>query len=267
MNQDDYKAGLRGDAYSPTMDRQAYDEGASVRKTHEGILGAGIPQNNLTAGVGFVIIVTSPILIFLYPAGGLVEIAPLLLIKTLQRSLSIEPPFAVLLLLMIVVAVATYFFAVKVERFFSRFKIYRILRHLFRMAALGSIAFKYIIASGNPAAKQMSIAQTFDNASGGSIVGGLVVLVVMHFLFLRLDKGIFPVKDPKTGLLESELSDDERENRRAKVAGKIKFILAFVILTVILSGFMRGISVLAPAGASFVICWIFGMIFKKRKRA
>lgn len=267
MSEDDYKAGLRGDGWSPGMDRPSFEAGQSKRRAEDAIRDFGTGPKTEVSGPGLVGVIMAPILALMYPTAGLIVGATIALVFALSGLLppGLQP---LRVILIIVAAVLALVVALKAEHIVSRFKPYRVLRHVFRLIAVGLITFGAIIGVG----PGRDFDRAFNQASGGAIFAGLAAVVLMHFLFPRLDRVFFPVMDDHAKAQATRYADMSEDEifaiKHAKFHGILRFAFTWLIGSIVLMFFMRKVSVFLLAAGWFLLCWVLrNRLFFKKPRA
>lgn len=253
MSEEDYKSGLRGDTYQFGMNQISYEAGAAKRKQQEGSQFSG-PKTEVD-GVGFTMIMMSPFLAIMYPIAGFITVAGTLL---LLKITSFLPG---ILRVIIGLGGFGYIFAhaLKVEHKVSNHQLYRVSRHILRLALIGTLAFSGILQAN----RYGSFERAFNNASGGQIFFVLMVILAMHFIFPMLDRKFFPVLDSKTRAkvkkYEGMTEDETFSIKNAKFNGLKKFALVWLGISIAIGCTLAKIGlsktpVILIGLASYAIC-------------
>lgn len=259
MGEHDYNAGMAGRPWSPDMNRTDYEAGKSVYDAKQGILGAGSGPKTEISGPGFVGLVMAPLLAIMYPVAGVITSAGLLAgyfgTPFLTGNLT-----GVRVLLVIAVAIGALWLGLKLEHKASESRIYRNLRHPFRLLVVGIIPLAYQMGVGRK--------ETFQ-APAGTLAVGLCLILLMHWLFPKFDRVFFPVMDSKAKAEAIKYAgmDDEQifaiKNR--KFHGILKFTAAWLVGSIGLMYLLPHVSVALLVAGVFLVCWTLRnrLFFKK----
>lgn len=144
-------------------------------------------------GPAFVLVAMAPFLVIAYPAGGALTLAAMTGVKLATEPFMHKQQFEQLLI-MLGACLVVFYFALKLEAFCSRSKVYRFLRQVTRLALLGGFALTLIATKGR-GMNYVRPEEVFSKASGGAIFGALMVTLFLAWLFYFLDRLFFPVAD------------------------------------------------------------------------
>jgi hypothetical protein len=268
MSQEDYKSGMQGVPWHPGMDRTDYDAGKSVHDQRQALAGPAAPKTAVD-GVGFTMLLMAPILAVMYPAVGAFAAAGAttgaLIVLAIEPSAQMGTLFA-----MLIGGIATATVGIKVERALSRYRLYRIVRHIVRLLLIGSLVAQMLMTGFNNTWSTSPI-DAFNKSSGGSIFAAIVSVFVLHWLFRRFDRVFFPARDSYAISQERKyagLSDDEIfAIKNAKFRGMRAFALTWIAATAALAFAVPGSPVALWLAVVFVVLWLLrGRLFFKLHR-
>lgn len=213
-------------------------------------------------GPAFALVVMAPFLVIAYPAGGALTLAAMTGVKLATEPFMHQQQFAQLLV-MLGACLVVFYFALKIEAFCSRSKIYRFLRQITRLALLGGFALTLTATKGRGLGYARP-EEVFNNGSGGAIFGALMITLFLAWLFYFLDRLFFPVADYVK-------ADERRAAREAAapryaVPGVGKFaMVALPIATVLGVGyFVPHVSVALLVALAFGSGWLCWRIFRRK---
>jgi hypothetical protein len=141
------------------------------------------------------------------------------------------------LVLSIVVGLAAFYFAFKAEHKASKSKIYRHLRHVFRLIAAFVLTVGFMVRG----LRDQSVEGILNNAPPPTLFAALVALALMAWLAPKFDRLFFPVRDAYTikpeekyaGMSIVEIDDTKHADFRSRLkfgavwlGGTIALILA-----------------------------------------
>ncbi len=268
MSQDDYKSGMQGIPWRPDMDRGDYDAGKSVHDQRQALAGPPAPKTEVD-GVGFTMLLMAPILAVMYPAVGVIAGAGATAAALIVLAISPQAQMGTLFAMLIgAIAMAT--FGIKAERALSRFRLYRIVRHIVRLILIGGLVAQILMTGfNNP--WSTSPLDAFNKSSGGTIFAAIVAVFILHWLFRRFDRLFFPVRDSYAISQEQKyggLSDGEIfAIKNAKFRGMRAFALTWIAATLVLSFAVPGSPVALWLALVFVVLWLLrGRLFFKLHR-
>ncbi len=257
MSQDDYKAGMQDIPWRPDMDRTDYDAGKSVHDQRKALAGPPAPKTEVD-GVGFTMLLMAPILAVMYPAVGAIVAAGAavgaLIVLAISPSAQMGTLFA-----MLIGGIATATFGIRTERALSRFRAYRIVRHIVRLLLVGGLVAQILMTGFNNTWSTSPI-NAFNKSSGGSIFAAIVAVFILHWLFRRFDRIFFPVRDSYAISQERKyagLSDDQIfAIKNAKFRGIRAFALTWIAATAALAFAVPGSPVALWLAVVFVVLWL-----------
>jgi len=257
MSQDDYKAGMQGIPWRPDMDRTDYEAGKSVHDQRKALAGPPAPKTEVD-GVGFTMLLMAPILAVMYPAVGAIVAAGAavgaLIVLAISPSAQMGTLFA-----MLIGGIATATFGIRTERALSRFRAYRIVRHIVRLLLVGGLVAQILMTGFNNTWSTSPI-NAFNKSSGGSIFAAIVAVFILHWLFRRFDRIFFPVRDSYAISQERKyagLSDDQIfAIKNAKFRGMRAFALTWIAATAALAFAVPGSPVALWLAVVFVVLWL-----------
>lgn len=268
MSQDDYKSGMQGIPWSPDMDRTDYDAGKSVHDQRKALAGPSAPKTEVD-GVGFTMLLMAPILAVMYPAvGATVAVGATigaLIVLAISPSAQMGTLFA-----MLIGGVATAIFGIKAEHALSRFRLYRIARHVVRLVLIGALVAQILMTGFNNPWSTSPI-DAFNRSSGGSIFAAIVAVFILHWLFRRFDRIFFPVRDSYAISQEQKYGGLSGEQvfaiKNAKFRGIRAFVLTWIAATAALAFAVPGSPVALWLAVVFVVLWFLrGRLFFKLHR-
>lgn len=268
MSQDDYKSGMQGIPWSPDMDRTDYDAGKSVHDQRKALAGPSAPKTEVD-GVGFTMLLMAPILAVMYPAVGVTVAAGAtvgaLIVLAISPSAQMGTLFA-----MLIGGVATAVFGIKAEHALSRFRAYRIVRHVVRLVLIGALVAQILMTGFNNPWSTSPI-DAFNRSSGGSIFAAIVAVFILHWLFRRFDRIFFPVRDSYAISQEQKYGGLSGEQvfaiKNAKFRGIRAFVLTWIAATAALAFAVPGSPVALWLAVVFVVLWFLrGRLFFKLHR-
>lgn len=259
MSDADYQAGRRGSTFAPgSMNYADWYAGKAEFDVQQG------PKTEVD-GVSFTALLAAYILAIIYPVAGAITAAGAAAAFLLVRFTAGESQFEAALVAAVVVGLVATYFGVKAERSLSRFRAYRVLRHVFRMTWLGG----GILVSMFPELRGAPPAE----ATAGTIGVGLLLIIGMHFLFRALDRKLFPVRDSKAIKQEikyAELTEEEVfAIKNAKFHGILWFGAAwFASTSALIYVFQQGVPFALLLVGPFPVLWLLRkrLFFRKHQR-
>lgn len=268
MNQDGYKAGLQGLPFQVGMDQTDYDAGQSDAEKKKASEAPPAPKIEVD-GVGFTAVLMAPFLAVMYPTMGLIAAAGAAVAGFAAGALR-PADQAPIMFAAIFGGLAMLFFGYKAEHALSRFRIYRAVRHVVRLILLGLLVAQLLMTEFNNTWTTTPI-DAFNHASGGAIFAAIVAVFVMHWIFRRLDRVFFPVRDSYVISQERKyhgLSDGEIfAIKNAKFRGMRAFALTWIAATAVLAFAVPGSPVALWLAVVFVVLWLVrGRLFFKLHR-
>jgi hypothetical protein len=267
MSDDPYKAGLKGLPMQYGMDQTEYNKGvADAEKKAR----AETPAPKVEVdGVSYTMILMAPFLAVMYPTMGLIAAAGATVAGFAVAALGPSQQAAIMFAA-IFGALATLYHGYKAEHALSRFRIYRVVRHVVRLILLGLLVAQLLMTEFNNTWTTSPI-DAFNQASGGAIFAAIVAVFVMHWLFRRLDRVFFPVRDSYVISQERKyggLSDEEIfAIKNAKFRGIRAFTLTWLAATAVLAVAVPGSPVALWLAVVFIVLWLLrGRLFFKLHR-
>jgi hypothetical protein len=259
---------MQGFAWHPAMDRADYDAGKSVYDHKQALAGPPAPKTEVD-GVGFTMVLMAPILAVMYPAVGAIVAAGATVGALIVLAISSSAQMGTLVAMLIGV-IATASFGIKAERVLSRFRPYRIVRHIVRLILVGGLVAQIVMTGFNNTWSTSPI-KAFNQSSGGAIFAAIVAVFVLHWLLRRFDRVFFPVRDSYAISQERKyagLSDDAIfAIKNAKFRGMRAFALTWIVATAALAFSVPGSPVALWLAVVFVVLWLLrGQLFFKLHR-
>lgn len=261
MSDSDYKAGQQGLRYDRTMNKADYDKG---RGDAEDLAAAAGREKTSVDGAGIGLLAMSPILAIMYPvvtltlliSGGVLW----LLTEHLPPALDIPR-----LIVTIAALLAAFWLAFKAEHRASEFKIYRLVRHPFRVIAIGVVTFGFMIDIQH----SRNFETALDHAPPSSLFVALVAVGLMLWLGPKFDRLFFPVRDAYTirqekkyaGMSTLEIDDTKHADFRSR----LKFAGVWLAGTIGLVFAIPHGPVALMAIGWFGVCWIGRKVLRSRK--
>jgi hypothetical protein len=248
------------------MNREDYDAGRAIYERKHAALAT--PKVEVS-GPGFTMVLMAPFLAVMYPAVGALATAGAAVGGFAVGALWPSNQMAILVAA-IVGAIAMLYYGQKAEHALSRFRIYRALRHALRLVLLGTLIAQLLFTEfTNP--WTTTPLDAFNQATGGAIFTAIIAVAVMHFVFRRLDRLFFPVRDSYVLSQErkySGLADDEVfAIKNAKFRGMRAFALTWLAATAVLMFAVPQATPAAWAIGVFVVLWLLrGRLFFKLHR-
>jgi len=268
MSDEDYRAGLRGENWNASMDQAAHAAGKAVYDRKEAMSAPQGPKTPVS-GPGFTAVICAPFLAVMYPTMGVLVLAAAfaggLLVNAVWPSAG-----NVTALVPLACGLVMLFYAFKVEHALSKYKIYRVTRHVLRLILLGGFVAQLLMTDFTNSFL-MTPQQAFSQASGGAIFGAIVAVVVMHFLFGWIDRIFFPVRDSYVIAQERKYAGLEPDEifaiKNAKFRGMRAFALSWLAATIVLMFAVPDAPVAVWAAGTFVALWFLrGRLFFKLHR-
>lgn len=250
---------------------EAYAEGARARAMGDAQAQAeaGKPEKDsghsffpktqsTVQGPAFVLVVMAPFLIIAYPAGGALTLASMFAVRLATDPFMQKQQFAQLLIMMGASLVAFYF-ALRVEAFMSRSRVYRAVRGIARLALLGGFALTLFSTGG----RDMQYFKA-SQASGGAMFGALLATLFLLWLFYFLDRRFFPVAD----YVEA---DERRAARKAaaprygiSTVGRIAIVVAPLMTLLGIGYSFPGASVVLLVVLAVASGWLMWRLFRRK---
>ena len=176
MDWKSYEDGRLGLGVGPNTDMDSYMEGKRARESKTAV-----------PGVAFTLLIVAPFLFLVYPALGLtiyaifLAVVYLLFLAGLSGGLNI--------LFGVILGIAGFFPAYKLEAIVSQFAPYRFFRVVLRPIAV----FCLTVALRSGAAFDNNHAIDFNRVAGDKLLEGILAAILMHFILRRADRLYFPV--------------------------------------------------------------------------
>lgn len=259
MSDSDYKMGQQGLRYDRTMNKADYDKGKADAADQATAMAGGKTE---VQGGGIGLLFMSPILAIMYPvvtltigvSGGVLW----LLTRNLPPALDIPR-----LVVTIVVLLAAFWFAFKAERMASESKIYRHVRHLFRVVTIGLVTFGFMIDIQH----SRNFETALDHAPPSSLFAALVAVGLMLWLAPKFDRYFFPVWDSHAIKQEAKFGGKSTvevdDIKHAETRSRLKFAAVWIAGTIALMFAIPHGPVALMAIGWFAVCW-FGRKMVRR---
>jgi len=269
MSDEDYQAGLRGENWNASMDQAAHAAGKAVHDRKQAMSAPQAPKTPVS-GPGFTAVICAPFLAVMYPTMGALVLVAAFAGGLLVNAVWPAAGNATALVSLVCGVAVLLLYGFKAEHALSRYKIYRVARHVLRLIVLGGFVAQLLMTDFNNSFL-MTPQQAFSQASGGAIFGAIVAVVVMHFLFGWIDRIFFPVRDSYVIAQERKYAGLEPDEifaiKNAKFRGMRAFALSWLAATIVLMFAVPDAPVAVWAAGTFIVLWFLrGRLFFKLHR-
>jgi len=254
---------------------EAYAEGARARAMSDAQAQAeaGKPEKDsghsffpktqsTVQGPAFVLVVMAPFLIIAYPAGGALTLASMYAVRLATDPFMQKQQFAQLLIMMGASLVAFYF-ALRVEAFMSRSRVYRAVRGITRLALLGGFALT-LFATGGRNMNYVTPDQILRQASGGAMFGALLVTLFLLWLFFFLDRRFFPVADYIKASERRAAREAAAPRYGISTVGRLAIVVMPLVTLLGIGYFFPGVSVVLLVALSVGSGWLMWRLFRRK---
>lgn len=262
MSDSDYKMGQQGLRYDRTMNKQDYDKGKADAEDLAAAAGSG---KTAVDGAGIGLLFMAPILAIMYPVVTVSLCTSLGVLWLLTERM---PPQLnwVRLVLSIVVGLAAFYFAFKAEHKASESKIYRHLRHLFRLIAAFVLTVGFMVRG----LRDQSVEGILNNAPPPTLFAALVALALMAWLAPKFDRLFFPVRDAYTIKQEKKYAGmsivEIDDTKHADFRSRLKFGAVWLGGTIALIFAIPHGPVALMAIGWFAVCWFGRKVLRGKKK-
>jgi hypothetical protein len=229
MDWKSYEDGKLGIPPGPNTDMDSYMAGKQG-----GEMKTGVP------GVAFTILIMAPFLFLVYPVLGLSLLA--ITLAALAAVAWAPIPMVLKAVAGLILYVAAFFPAYKVERKASQIAPYRMLRKWFRL--FNAFVATVLMRSGAAFSGSGIDKFDFNKAPPDTLFFGIAVAILVHFVFRTLDRLYFPVHAEVRKIRDMAAKGIPLQRRsRTRLWYSLLWVVPFVaILNLIIRGFVSGVT-------------------------